>query len=185
MNAAKIREGLEYAFSEHPRKRVKEEDLHKVEGIRRVRVDKKGLERWAPTAKDNWGDPDGAYKSDGIRIIYLDKYTGDPIILSDGMTPYTEVVKPRDILLPYVEYLDRVESDQRERERRQAEREERERIFQEKVDSAIGKLREIPALEEDADWWETSGTFRFTPNGVTKLVGYIGEMVYQILSEQE
>lgn len=188
MLASKIKEGCEYAVDDTPRKKVSEDRLH-TRSANRVRVLEKGVERWADSAKDSWGDPDGNYRNDGIRVIRMSSV--------DGMPTTEHIYKPRDFLMPWGEYTDRREHDRIERERREAEREARNRAYVAKMEAAERRLKEIPGLifidryvgrsEGDNIWHvrESGHDFELSPDGVHFVLDRISEIVYEILAEQD
>jgi hypothetical protein len=187
MISSKIREGCHYAVSEEPRKGVKEENLHK-RGAHRVRVIEKGIERWAPSGKDAWGDRDGNYRNDGIRVVKISAVDG-----SEGLE---EVLKPRDFLMPWGEYTYRRGVDAEDKARREAEVKARNEAYEEKREAAERKLRDIPGLiwvdgytgrsQGDNIWHarKAGEEFELSPDGVEFILGRLSEMVYEILSQQ-
>jgi hypothetical protein len=190
MNAAKIREGFEYAISEVPRKGVTEDKLHTIGGTLRARVIAKGIERWAPNAKDSWGDPDGALRADGIKVEYLDRYTGQVYMNEVSNDSVTGLLKSRDFLMLWSEYQERRDRDDAEIQRKADEREALRVATQEKVQQSLARLGDIEGLELDLDFWLTGREdhydgFRFTPAGMSKVLDHVSFMVYKILSEQE
>jgi hypothetical protein len=184
MNAAKIREGQEYALSAVARKGIPEERLHTLDA-RRVRVDAKGLQRFAPSAKDTWGTPDGAWKNDAVRVILLDYYSGAAMTDAEG-NPLTRTFKPRDFLLPWHTFLARRNADDREAERKEKERQERARIIKEEFDAALSKLRDVEGLEEDIHYTVNEPShIKLYPSGINIILGSVSEQVYKLLSEQQ
>jgi hypothetical protein len=185
MNAAKIREGFEYAVNDTPRKGISEERLHTLYASR-VRVIEKGVERWAPSAKDSWGDPDGNYKRDGIRVVLIDRQTGAEMNT-------TQLLKSRDFLMPWPEYQQRNYEDEAAAKAKADAREALRVVTQAKVQDSLTKLRDIEGLVHggvNADWWLTGPEdnhdgFRFSVDGMAKVLDHISIQVYKILSEQE
>src|SRR5688572_1870312 len=137
MIGSKIKVGMEYAISTEARKGIPEERLHLIttSSVKRVRVLEKGVERYAETAMNQWGEVAGAHKKDGIKGDQLVKDTGQTL----GYDPV--VYKARDFLMPWDEYKARRKDLDEEAARKKAEREERERIDKEKSDAALARLR--------------------------------------------
>lgn len=188
MQATHIREGIRYAVSTQPRKGVSPENLHLVGGIRNYLVLAKGVQRFAAHAKDAWGDPDGEYKDDGIKVTLesdLKVLSGNP----DDLT--TKIVKPRDVLMTWKEYEQRVEQDTVEAAQKAAEQ-ERINAEREALMSSLRERMAVMGLIEHPDWQKTKdysidNFHRVTMDVPTmhRLLDTISHQVYELLSSAE
>lgn len=176
---------LEYAVSTSPRKGVPDEELHKIDDVVCVRVLQKGVERWASSAKDAWGDRDGSWKQDGIRCQLVSHLSGQ--IASE------QVYKARDFLMPWHTYKALRDADEAARQARIAEFERNQELFRQRFEGAKERLQEFaPDLIWTEDPLDTVGwhvrirsnsEFSFSPGGVEHILGIISTRVYEILSE--
>lgn len=201
MIGSKIKEHIEYAICVDARKGVKDEDLHKLGSVSRVKVLSKGHSRFAPTAKDAYsGEITGEYKNDGIQVVNLERYNGKPILDVYGAEA-TRVLKARDFLMPWTEYQCKRDTDDEAQRLREAEAAERQRIAEEKHENALNRLISLGISPEAYDRGhllyverdgkklyvgESSGvdSTHLTDDGLDFIVGRISERVYELLSEQ-
>lgn len=184
MNAAQIKEGIEYAVNEAPRKGVNPEKLHKIPAWR-VRVEKKGVERWAEKASGGFG----GYRVDGIRCILFN---------SDGSERgYSGVYKPRDFLMPWSEYQERVDFQKEEEEAHEMNHAITvDRLQKAQRNTVARLLADYPSLiwlegyrqSTPQDPWhirKDGYNFELTPEGLDLLLDSIATKVYEVLSRND
>lgn len=181
MQATHIREGIFYAVSTKPRKGIKPEALHRVESIRCAKVLDKGRERYAQFAKDTWGDPDGEFKNDGIAVTYN----------AEDPDAKVAILKPRDVLMPWNVYEQRVEQDAVEAAARTAEATRIEAEQEALIESLRERLNAL-GLTEYVSWNQTNDyeissfqRVRMNVPSMHRLLDSISTQVYELLSSAE
>lgn len=180
MQQAHIREGQWYAVSSSPRKGVKPENLHKT-AARKYYVVAKGASRYAAHAKDDIGERNGGFKDDGILV----KATDDP------ENDRTLVLKPRDFLMPWREYEQRVEQDAAEAAERLRAKEEAAQARQEAADALTERLVGMGLVSGD-EYGDTKDFYiignravQMSLASMNQLLDSISDRVYELLASAE
>lgn len=186
MQAPQIREGQCYAVSIVARKGVKPEDLHKIKGVQKMLVLSKGADRFADTAMDEDGEY-GTWKQDGIRAIKDSWIDSDPEIQQSCAT----TLKPRDFLMPWREYEQRVEQDSAEAAELQRKIEEHARLRKEAQEALTLRLVSMGLKRAEyydlgrADYCIVGDEVRMSLKTMDELLDSISTRVYELLSSAE
>lgn len=170
MIASQIKVGQDYALSDSPRKGAK--DLYAIAATK-VRVTDKGVTRWAENAKDEYGDRDGDYKNDGIRVKVLNAH--------DGSTAYSDVFKARDFLMPWGEYTAEREKRDAEREARKIEREAQQAAHDERMEMSKGALVGLGLVAGQDFFLRYGNEFVLEVAGMEKLSLAISGRIYEAI----